>query len=431
MVDTVLKNVQVFGETTLTDLAIEDGYIVERGAKLDHVSGQEIDVNGRVVVPGFVDPHVHLDIALMNPWKTPGRQQPFRTFQLVGETLDKLRRGFTGEDIQQRASAALELASRHGITALRAQCHVDNTVGLKHLEALLKVKEQYADRVTVQIVVYPEQGLLGDASVIDHFREAFHIGADVMGCSADLDCDDSGQMRDFRKHIDAALNLAMEFDVDLDMHADLAIPDSIELDEFEVVYAAKRVMEVGYQGRVTAGHICALGSASPDVAQQVIGLIKEARISVISQPDMYRLGREDKQHVRRGLTRVKELLNAGVNVTFASNNVRDTLRPMGNFNPLEEALILAYGAHMDTVEELNTLLAMSTYNGAKAMGLKNYGLDVGCQADLVVLDAFSPSAAIVGLVEKNFVFKAGRLMASSRVVSETYNGSHFLALSQS
>ena len=429
--DTLLRNAQIVDETNLMDLAIKDGVIVDRGPKLEYASNQVIDLNGRITIPGFIDPHVHLDIALMNSWQRPGRLEPFVSFYLVEETLEKRRREFTDEDIQRRASTALELASRLGVTTLRAQCHVDNTVGLKHLEALLKVKEQYADRVTVQIVAFPEQGLLGDASIIDLFREAFHSGADVMGCAADLDCDDSGQMRDFREHIDAALNLAMEFDVDLDMHADLTIPDSIELYDFEIVYAAKRVMEVGYQGRVTAGHVCALDSALPDVAQQVIGLIKAAQISVISQPDMYRLGREDKHHVRRGLTRVKDLLNAGVNVTLASNNVRDVLRPMGNFNLLEEALILAYGAHMDTIEELETLLRMSTYNAAKALRLENYGLDIGCKADIVVLDTFTPSAAIVGLAEKNYVFKAGKLMAANRVVNDVYGERFFHTLSHS
>lgn len=109
----------------------------------------------------------------------------------------------------------------------------------------------------------------------------------------------------------------------------------------------------------------------------------------------------------------------GVNVTYASNNVRDALRPLGNFNLLEEGLILAYGAHMDTVEDLETLLRMSTYNAARALRLDGYGLDTGCRADLVVLDAPSPSAVIVSQAEKNYVFKAGRLVAANRVVSET------------
>ena len=113
--------------------------------------------------------------------------------------------------------------------------------------------------------------------------------------------------------------------------------------------------------------------------------------------------------MRRGLTRVKQLLAAGVNVTYASNNVRDAFRPLGNFDLLEEALILAYGAHLDTVDELDTLMQMSTTHAARALRLNNYGLEVGCAADFVVLDAPSPSAAIVNQAEKNYVFKAGRL----------------------
>ena len=153
-------------------------------------------------------------------------------------------------------------------------------------------------------------------------------------------------------------------------------------------------------------------------AAQAIELIAAAGISVISQPDMYRLGRDDKIHVRRGLTRVKELLAAGVNVTFASNNVRDALRPLGNFNLLEEALVLAYGAHMDSVDELDTLLKMCTTHAARTLRLETYGLGVGCKADLVVLDAPSASAAIVNQAEKLFVFKAGRLVARNKTITE-------------
>jgi len=430
MVDTVLRNARVFGETNVTDIAIEDGVIVDRGSDLDHVSGQELDLNGRLVVPGFVDPHVHLDIALMNSWQVPGRVEPYLSHYGLNDSLEKRRKKFTSEDIQHRASAALELASRHGVTAMRAQCHVDQTVGLKHLEALLAVKEKYADRVSLQIVTFPQQGLVNDATNTDLFREAFKIGADVMGCASNLDREVSGQVVGFRRHIDAALDLAMEMDVDLDIHADLGIPDQIGLDDLEVVYVARKAIECGYWGRVTAGHICALDSTIPEVAEKAIGIIKEAQVSVVSQPDLYRLGRDDTDHVRRGLTRVKELLKAGVNVTFASNNVRDVLRPVGNFNPLEEALVLSYGVHMDTVEELGTLLRMSTYNAAKALRLERYGLDAGCKADLVVLDTFSPSAAIVELAEKNYVFKEGKLMASSRIISEVYNGCHFTELSK-
>ncbi|MGB3702061.1 MAG: amidohydrolase family protein [Anaerolineales bacterium] len=421
MIDLILRNATLQGGYDNIDFAIDAGVLIASGQKLNYPTRQEIDLKGRLLFPGFIDPHVHLDIALMNPWSQPGRQEEFHLLSDLNDAIELRRKSFSQQDIEQRAGAALELASRHGITHLRAQCHLDTEIGLSHIKALQHVKEAYAGRVTIQIVAFPQQGFWRNPGTLDLYREAFRIGADVMGCASNLDYDESGYV-DFKKHIDTAFDLAMELDVDLDIHADLGIPQSITLEELEIVHIARKTIETGYQGRVTAGHVCALDSALPEVAQQVIQLILEAGISVVSQPDLYRLGREDTHNTRRGLTRVKELLAAGVNVTFASNNVRDALRPMGNLDPLEEALILSYGAHMDTIEEFNTLLKMCTYHGAKALGVQNYGLEPGCNADLVVLDACSPSAAIVGQVEKNYVFKAGQLMASSWVKSEIFNG---------
>jgi cytosine deaminase len=422
LIDLVLRNAHIESEETLLDIAVDDGVIVDRGPNLNYVTRQEIDLGGRLLIPGFVESHLHLDIALMNSWLRPGRTEPFRSMSDLNELIERLRRAFTREEIERRAGTALEIASRHGVTALRAQCHVDTEMGLKHVEALQSVKEKYAGRVTVQIVAFPQQGLLRNPRTKDLFREAFHVGADVMGCASNLDRDAHGKV-DVKGHIDAALDLAMELDIDLDVHADVSIPrTAVKLDNLEVVYVARRVIECGYQGRVAAGHVCTLDSAMPKVAQQAIEIIKEAEVSVISMPDLYRLGREDTHHVRRGLTRVKELLTAGVNVAYASNNVRDVLRPLGNLDLLEEALILACGAHMDTVPELDTLLRMSTYNAAKALRLQDYGLEKGCVADLVVLDAPSSSAAVVGQAEKSYVFKAGRLMAANRATSEIYNG---------
>ena len=417
MIDLILRNAHIEGEEKNLDLAIDGGVIIDRGPGLNYTARQEFDLGGCLLIPGFVESHLHLDVALMNFWSRPGRPAPFTHPGELNEAMEQRRRSFTRADIEQRASAALELASRHGVTAVRAQCHVDPEIGLKHVEALQSVKEKYAGRVTMQIVAFPQQGLLRYPQTIDLFRAAFSAGVDVMGGASNLDSE-----ADFKAHLDAAFKLAMDLDVDLDIHADLGIPATVTLDELEVVHIARRAIEYGYQGRVTVGHVCALDSALPEVAEQAIELMHAAGLSVVSQPDLYRLGRGDTHHVRRGLTRVKQLLAAGVNVTYASNNVRDAYRPLGNFDLLEEGLILAYGAHMDTVEELSTLVRMSTYNGAKALRLQNYGLEKGCQADLVVLDASSASAAIANQAEKRYVFKAGRLMAANQVVSQLFNG---------
>jgi cytosine deaminase len=414
MIDLLLRNASVQDSPGQIDLAVDHGVIIDRGVELDYSAACTFDLKGRLLIPGFVESHVHLDIALMNDWVRPGRPRPFRSPIELNQAVEQRRKSFTREEIERRASEAVELASRHGVTAMRAQCHVDPEVGLRHLEALVAVREKYRHRVTLQIVAFPQQGLFSQPGSLDLFVSAFRYGADVMGCASNLE---RGRGVDFRKHIDAAIDLAMEMDVDLDVHADLGIPASVGLEDLEIVHCARRVIENGYQGRVAAGHVCALDSALPEVAEEAIALIQEAQISVISQPDMYRLGREDTHHVRRGLTRVKQLLAAGVNVAYASNNVRDAFRPLGNFDLLEEGLILAYGAHMDSVEELETLLKMSTYNAARLMRLKGYGLQPGCQADFVILDAPSPSAAIVGQAEKLYVFKAGQLVAQNRRAS--------------
>lgn len=415
-IDLVIRNASTLEGEHGVDLAIHQGKIVAKQANLEMQGQREIDSGGNLVIPGFVESHVHLDIALMNNDKKPGRPEPYLSHYGLNESLERRRKLFTSEDIIQRASKAIKMASRHGVTAMRAQCHVDPDVGLKHVQALAVVKQAYANLIDLQLVGFPQQGLHKNKAVISLYEEAFKSGLlDVMGCASNLD-----RSGNFKAHIDQAFEIAATFDVDLDAHVDLGLLDDVSFESLEVVHLARQTLETGYQGRVTAGHVSTLDSASPDVAERTISLIHEAQLNVVSQPDLYRLGRDDQKHVRRGLTRVKDLLSAGVNVTFASNNVRDALRPFGNFNLLEEGLVLAQGAHMDMVDDLENLLRMCTVNAAKALRLSGYGLDVGCQADLVVLDAPSASAAIVNQAEKQYVIKAGHLVAFNRVLSESF-----------
>ncbi len=238
MVDLLLQNGNLPDGSASVDLAINGGVIVARGPGLEFQANQIFDLAGKLVVPGFVEPHVHLDIALMNSSDKPGRPEPFVSLSGLNEAVERKRKDFTEEDIRQRASRSVGMASRHGVTALRAQCHVDLEIGLKHLEALLDVKQKVQDIVALQIVTFPQQGLLQHPGTLDLFREAFRLGADVMGCASNLD-----QGISFKDHIDAALALAQEFDVDFDIHADLGIPDRVGLAELEVVYTARRVVE--------------------------------------------------------------------------------------------------------------------------------------------------------------------------------------------
>lgn len=411
MVDLILRNALLLDQEKVQDIAIQDGMISLRADRIDQAADWEIDVRGRVVAPGFVEPHVHLDIALMNDWIEPGRPKDFVSPSELNDEVNRRRLAFTPEEIEMRAGYAIQLASRHGITALRSQCHIDPTVKFRHLDALVALKEKYKHLLDLQIVAFPQEGVMWPGAE-DLFQEAFRRGADAMGCSPNLD-----KLTDepyaFRKPIDIAFEMAVKLGVPFDMHADLFLLDDPSVDDFEIVYAAKKALEYGYVGKVAAGHVCALDSARPEVAAEVIEWMRKAQIHVISQPDLYRLGRADQRHVRRGLTRVKALLAAGVNVTYASNNVRDAYRPLGNLNPVEEGLVLSYGAHMDSRKDLTTLLRMSTYHGAKALGLQNYGLEPGNRADMVVLDAFSAPAVIANQAEQLLVFKNGNLVAEN------------------
>ena len=416
MLDLLIKNVRSENNTDF-DIAIQDGIIVNKGFGIDEDASTIIDGKQRLVYPGFVESHVHLDITLMNNPDIPGRPEPYLSHYGLNDSMEKRRRKFTPEDITSRAVKAMKLAVRHGVTAMRAHCHIDREIGLKHLEALVRAKDLCSHLITLQIVAFPQQGLINHPDNYPLFQEALRNGVDIMGAAPNLDRNADGET-DFRAHIDMALELARSADADLDVHSDLGIPTSISLDELEIVYLAHKVIEYNYQNRVSAGHVSALDSTTPDVGKEAIALIRDAQIHVVSQPDLYRLGRDDTKGVRRGLTRVKELLKNGVNITYASNNVRDALRPMGNFDLLEEGLLLAYGAHMDTIEQLNTIMKMSTYSAARMLGLQKYGLEVGCNADLNIFECHSPSEAIVGQAEKRYVIRRGRIVAENLRISK-------------
>jgi cytosine deaminase len=406
IVDLVVRNVRVEKCDPLQQIAVQAGKIVACGRQLDYTGVSEVDAGGRLILPGFVDSHVHLDIALVNDMQKPGRQILYTSQKEMMADMEARKKAFTKQDIIYRAETLLDMAVRHGVTAVRAQCHIDPEVGLHHLEALLEVKQRVVSRITLQIVAFPNQELLR-ADTLSLFENAFTMGADVMGCAPLHD-------EDRFRHMDVALELAAKYHVDLDVHADLTLPQVVDVDGLDVVTLARKILSGGYQGRVCAGHLSALDSLSQADASKVIDLIREANISVISLPDLYRLGRTDTQHVRRGLTRVKEMLQAGVNVCFASNNTRDCLRPYGNMNPLEEALILSYGAHMDEVGQLESLIQMATTNAARAIGLTSYGLNPGDNADFILLAASSPSAAIINQSEVSHVFKAGQLLVENQ-----------------
>ncbi|MGI9951470.1 amidohydrolase family protein [Moorellaceae bacterium AZ2] len=404
--DLLLRQARLM-DGSLQDIAVRDGKIQEMGPSLPHPAREIIDVQGRLVIPAFVDAHTHLEKALVGVvGGAASLQEAILAFANLYGTLTK-------ENVKARAGKVLEMAIGHGTGILRSHVTVAPEIGLVALEALLELKESYAPFIDLQLVAMPAgvNDVLDEVS-LELLEEAARLGVTALGGAPHL-------CREPFETIDKTFDLAEKYGLPLDFHVD----EHDEPDVRTLEYLAEKTRERGLAGRVVAGHCCALSAVPDEVAARVIEKVREAGISVITLPscNLYLMGRKDKQPVRRGVTRVKELLDAGVNVAYASDNIRDPFRPFGNADMLEEALITAQVLQMGLPRELEAVLRMGTYNAAAAVGLGDtYGLRPGAWADMVVLEAESPAEAVITQAAKAYVFKRGRLVARSRKHTERY-----------
>ena len=397
--DLVVRRARIVGLRKLSDIAIEGGRIVEIADRVEEPGGEEIDAKGRLASPGFVDAHMHLDKALLGQ-ETPNVSGTLRE---ALKTMGRKKSEFTVEAVKERAGRVVEMAVRNGTTAIRTHVDVDPLVGLTGLMALKQVREEYSDLADIQIVAFPQEGVTNVEGAEELLREAMEAGADVVGGIPAIDPDP-------KLHIDKIFSIARDFGVDIDMHID----ESDDPKDLTLEYYAEKALEEGYPGNMTAGHCCSLAAVDDAVARRVIGKVREAGVNVVALPstNLYLQGRGDGYPIRRGIPRVRELLDAGVNVLYASDNVRDAFNPFGNANMLELALILAHGAQMGGMSDLETVFRMGTVNAAKAVGIgTDYGIEEGKRADIVVLDVESPQEAIISQAKALYVVKNGVVVA--------------------
>lgn len=411
MVDLVLRGAVLEGMAGPVDIAIDGGRIIGVGGAIDRPTRSEIHLGGRVLLPGFVNSHIHLDKTFVGGLAESG-------IMTDGVAAGRaLKRRYTREDIQARARRAINLAIRHGTTALRTCADVDPIVGTLCVEALAELRDEYAGRITMQIVAFPQEGVLGVEGMPDLLRRAVKAGADVLGGRPHGDPDPQG-------HVDLLFSLAQELDCPVDMSVDAIFPpEPIDPMALGIARVARKTIESGYQGRVTVHHVLALGAVPPGPAGEVVALAREARLNVITNPtsNLFTEGRTDPINPRRGLTRVKDFLAAGVNVSMGTDNIDDTYLPYVNADMLQEAFVASAAAHLGTLAERRALLRMCTVNGARTLGIdREYGLAPGARADLVVLDAISLDEVITRQPEKLSVFKGGRLMAANRRITDVW-----------
>ena len=300
----------------------------------------------------------------------------------------------------------------NGVTRIRSHVDVDNIGGLRPLKGVVEARTSFADIADIQIVAFPQEGIIQNQGTEKLMWEAMENGADVVG-GMPFNEKNSG---DSKKHISIAFDIAKAFDADIDMHIDET--DSIDAKTLEML--AEQTIENNWIGRVTAGHTCALAGYTDAYASNVISLVKQANINMITNPatNLMLQGRLDVQPKRRGITRVKELLSAGVNVSFGQDCVDDTFYPFGRVDPLEVALITSHAAHMSLPSEIQQIFDMQTYSAARLMGSNDYGISPGCLGDLVILDASDPADAIRHHALRKTVIKRGKIILENEAFSK-------------
>ena len=377
-------------------MGCRDGLIAEIGAPAGRAARRAVDCAGHVVTPGLVESHIHLDKALLSA-RAPG---VLGTLAEAIHVTGLAKRHFTVADIRTRARQALDMAVGHGTTVMRSHVEIDPIVGLKGLEALLPLKEEYAPALDLELCAFAQEGILQAPGTEALLAQALATGADLVGGCPYNDSD-------ARAQIDIVFRLAREFDVDADFHVDFFD----EPQHLHVLYIAEQTVRHGWQGRVAVGHLTELAALPPVEQDRVIAAIREAGIGVIMLPatDLYLMGRKDVKSVRRGLAPARRLLAAGIPVAAATNNVRNAFTPVGTADPALMGFLVAVGCHMGTRQDLLEVFAMLTRHPARILRVAEYGIDVGCRADLVVWDAEHPEDIIATMAPRRLVVKRGRV----------------------
>ena len=407
--DLIVKNARPWRDGEVRDLYIADGHFVEPPGDGDSGGAEVIDAAERLCVAGFVEPHIHLDKALINEDVRPNVSG---TLEEAIEIIWERKRAYTVEEIAERAGRVIRSALANGVTRIRSHVDIDNIGGLRPLEGVAEARRRHSDVMDVQIVAFPQEGILKNKGTEELMWQAMEAGADVVGGMPF----NEKHPQDSARHISIAFEIAKKFDADIDMHVDET--DDVGARTLEML--AEQTMEHGWQGRVTAGHTCALAGYPEDYANAVIALVREAEIHMITNPatNLMLQGRLDAQPKRRGITRVKELLAEGINVSFGQDCVKDTFYPFGRVDPLEVGLIAAHAAHMSMPHEIEQVFDMQTTAAARVMRLGDYGFAPGCAADLVILDAANAADALTRQAARNVVIKSGQVIVESETRQE-------------
>lgn len=384
-------NAKIYRNETATEMMVENGKITHIGVDLPKCE-EEIDLGGKLVLPPYVDPHLHLDYVYTLSELGQEGAGSGTLFEAI-ELWPKFKETLTVESVKRLAMKGIRDEVSQGVQHIRT--HIDVTdPNFTALKAMLEMKAELKDIVDIQIVSFPQQGMYMYKGGLELVEEALKMGADVVGGIPHYE-----PAREFgEKSVHDIVKLGFKYDKMIDVHCDETDdPNS----RFVELLNALVLME-DYGSRTTASHTCSFGSADNSYAFRMMDLFQKSKMNFISCPteNAYLQGRQDTYPKRRGLTRVKEFLELGINVAFAQDSINDPWYPMGNGNMMN---ILDNGIHLAQImspEEIERNFDLITYNGARCLNIEaNYGLDVGKAANFIVLNESTPYEAIRKRVE--------------------------------
>ncbi|MFY9226486.1 MAG: cytosine deaminase [Blastocatellia bacterium] len=401
--DLILRNCLLRANLSLVDIAINNGFIEEITPNLSSKASQEIDLAGAIVLPPFSDPHVHLDAVLTAG--TPRHNQSGTLLEGI-QIWSERKKELTFSDVYQRAIEAIKWSVAQGTLNIRT--HVDTCdESLTALRALLQVKADLKDYVNLQIVAFPQEGVLCYPKGVELLEEALQLGADCVGGIPHFEW----TKEDGIKELEIVFQLADKYNRFVDIHCDET--DDEESRFLEHVVALAKRHRIGK--RVVAGHTTAMHSYNNAYAFKLIRLLAQSEVSIIANPldNSILQGRFDTYPKRRGLTRVKELLAAGVNVGIGHDSIMDPWYPLGRAQMLQAAFVLLHMCQMSGRDEQSAILDMITFGNARALAIDNYGIAVSRKADLVVLDAYNEFDILRLLPTALYVIKNGQVIAET------------------
>jgi cytosine deaminase len=396
----------------VVDIAIKDGLIAAIAPQIGDRADMEIAVGGKLASPPFVESHIHLDSALSaGEPRLNASGTLFEGIEIWGERKQSL----SLTDVKKRAIQTLKLQASQGVLFVRTHADVSEP-SLTALQGLLEVREEVKDWIAVQVVAFPQDGIYGKPENEALLEEALKMGADAVGGIPHYEFTREDGVRSVHR----IFELAEKYDRLIDIHCD-EIDD--EQSRFLEVVAACAI-RTGMGARVTASHTTAFGSYNSAYAYKLMGLLERSQINFIANPliNITLQGRTDTYPKRRGVTRVKELWERGLNVSLGHDCVRDPWYSLGTGNMLDVAYMAVHVCQMTGVAEIDACYDMVTSHGAGTLQLENYGIEVGKLASLIVLDAESRYDAIRRRPTVRYAISRGKLLVETEVPVTKWRG---------